>query len=359
MTRSCGRGKPSVLIVGTFLSEAVGNRSVCEDLAVRLQQVGYQVITTSARHGRFERLADMLSTCWNRQRQYDIAQVDVYSGPAFVWAESVCSMLRVLRKPYILTLHGGKLPQFAAKWPRRVRHLLQSAALVTAPSRYLQEQLRAFRRDILLLPNALDMTNYRYQSRSAVKPNMIWMRAFHQVYNPAMAVEVAGLLRKRYPALTLTMAGPDKQDGSLERVRTQVASLKLGDAIRFPGRIPKPEIPDLINSNDIFLNTTSADNTPVSVLEAMACGACIVSTNVGGLRYLLEHERNALMVEPNDAHAMATAVTRLMENPTLSRVLSESARHTCEAFDWPGVLYEWESAFHQVARRLILISQNN
>ena len=65
-----------------------------------------------------------------------------------------------------------------------------------------------------------------------------------------------------------------------------------------------------MNNGDIFLNTTGVDNAPVSVVEAMACGLCVVSTNVGGIPYLLEHEYDSLLVPSNDPAAMATAVRK-------------------------------------------------
>ncbi len=123
-----------VLLIGNFLSGSIGTRGVCEELAGRLTASGWSVLTTSSKPGRAARLADMLATVWTRRRDYDVAHIDVYSGAAFFWAESVAFALRRLSKPYVLTLHGGALPDFARQWPARTRHLLQSAAAVTAPS---------------------------------------------------------------------------------------------------------------------------------------------------------------------------------------------------------------------------------
>src|SRR5690242_14260471 len=108
--------RPRVLIVGNFLSASRASRGVCEDLATRLRSAGWCVITTSSKPGRVRRLVEMLCTAWRERRAYDIAQVDVYSGPAFVLAECVCVLLRLLRKPIVLVLHGGNLPQFAEHW---------------------------------------------------------------------------------------------------------------------------------------------------------------------------------------------------------------------------------------------------
>jgi glycosyltransferase involved in cell wall biosynthesis len=75
----------------------------------------------------------------------------------------------------------------------------------------------------------------------------------------------------------------------------------------------------------------------------MACGLCVVSTNVGGIPYLLEHEHDALLVPPDDAEAMAAAVTRLLTEPGLAERLSHNARQKAEQFDWSVILPQLEN----------------
>src|SRR6185436_16069131 len=101
----------------------------------------------------------------------------------------------------------------------------------------------------------------------------------------------------------LTMIGPDKGDGSLQQTQRVAGERGVVNHISFVGGVPKREVPERLSHADIFLNTTNVDNTPVSVLEAMACGLCVVNTNVGGLPYLLEHEEDALLVPPADVAA--------------------------------------------------------
>src|ERR1041384_1344601 len=114
----------SILIVVNFLSAAGGSRGVCEELAERLAATGWHVVAASRKRSKFLRLADMVLTTVKHRRDFGVAQVDVYSGPAFFWADAVCRTLKWLRKPYVLTLHGGNLPEFGKRWPGRLRHLL-------------------------------------------------------------------------------------------------------------------------------------------------------------------------------------------------------------------------------------------
>lgn len=345
-------GRLSVLLLGNFLSAHGGSRGVCEDLALRLRARGWQVSTASAHPQRIPRLFDMCFTAWRARHRYTVAQVDVFSGHAFLWAEAVTGMLRLLGKPYILTLHGGNLPRFAQRWPGRVRRLLRSAAVVTTPSRYLLEQMAPYRADVLLLPNALDLSHYVLRRFDRpVQPRLVWLRAFHSIYNPILAAQVMARLRQEWPDVHLTMVGPDKGDGTLQKFQRFVTDNGLDAHLTYAGGVPKAEVPAWLQRGDIFLNTTNVDNTPVSVIEAMACGLCVVSTNVGGIPYLLEHETDALLVPPNDPGAMADAVRRILTEPELAERLSRNARRKAEQFDWGTILPQWERLLTEVAQR--------
>jgi len=353
---------PAVLVVGSFVAPMPLERYVSGDLAQRLAAGGWRATATSRKRNRLARLLDMATAVFRCRASFDLALVDVFSGPAFLWAEAVCGLLRCLRKPFVLTLHGGNLPAFAKRCPRRVRRLLHLAAVVTTPSRYLLEQLRGMGPDIRLLPNAIELRRYPFRQRTSPSPKLVWVRAFHEIYNPCMApravahlLEMGDLgsaisdLRSLVSDLHLTMLGPDKGDGSLERMESEVRRLKLEGRISLPGPVPKRQVPDALSSGDIFLNTTNFDNTPVSVIEAMACGLCIVSTSVGGMPYLVEDGKDGLLVPPDDPPAMAAAVRRILTEPGLAEKLSRNARAKAEQFDWAMILPQWEKLLTEVA----------
>jgi glycosyltransferase involved in cell wall biosynthesis len=339
---------PRILIAGNFLSAHGYARGVCEELALRLRELGWSVITTSRQPFRPVRLVDMMSTVWLHRHDYDVAQVDVYSGPAFFWAEAVCWLLRRAARPYVLTLHGGRLPEFAKRERDRVCKLLNSAALVTVPSPYLLNQMAEYRRDLILLPNALDLENYRHSPRPELRPRLIWLRALHDIYNPLMAVRVLALLKKDYPSITLTMVGPDKEFG-VDKLFAEAKQYGVESQLTVTGKVPKKLVPEMLSSADIFLNTSNVDNTPVSVLEAMAAGLCVVSTAVGGIPYLLKSEDDALLVPVNDHYAMATAVRSLLTDRKLAKRIQAASQAKVRGFDWSLVLPQWQDLLTSLA----------
>jgi len=326
---------------------------VCEDLSERLADRGWTVITTSARPGRLARLVDMTWVAWSCRAEYGVAQVDVYSGASFVWAEWVSGWLRLLGKKVILTLHGGNLPEFAKRWPRRVGRLLRQADRVTAPSEYLRRALRSWRPDIELMPNPIDFDRYSFRLRDKPKPNLVWLRALHRIYNPVLAVEVVAAVRRSFPDIRLALYGPDKRDGVLGDLEERIRGFGLADKVRWYGGVQKSEVAKVLSESDVFLNTTDVDNTPVSVIEAMACGLCVVSTNVGGVPDLVRDGQDGLLVGPRDPGGMAAAVTRVLENPGLSALLSGNAHRRVAGYDWGSVLPEWEKLVTDVEREAV------
>jgi glycosyltransferase involved in cell wall biosynthesis len=170
------------------------------------------------------------------------------------------------------------------------------------------------------------------------------------MYNPSLAVEVLKLLKSEYPDAELTMVGGKRGDDSIDETAQLASTLGVQRSVRFTGARPRSEVAEFLYQGDIFLNTTDVDNTPVSVMEAMAAGLCIVSTNVGGIPHLLEDEKDALLVPPRDPVAMAKAVERLIHDPALAGRLSQQARAKAERFDWEAVFPLWEKLVHSVAR---------
>jgi glycosyltransferase involved in cell wall biosynthesis len=341
-------GWPRLLVVGSFLPGFKLERYAGGNLAVEIANAGGKVITTSARRWQALRLADMLLTAYQHRRNYDIAHITVFSGRAFIYAECLLALLARLGKPCTLSLHGGNLPDFSSRYPRRVRRLLTRAAFVVCPSAYLFEQMKPYRQDLHLIPNAVHVANYPMSARTSSNGRLLWLRAFARLYNPAMAVTVLQQVRQVFPQASMTMVGPDKGDGAFQSVLQQVRDLGLQEHVSFPGPIAKSEVPRIMAQHDVFVNTTFIDNTPVSVIEAMACGLPVVSTNVGGIPYLLEHGKTGLLVEPAKCEQMAQAILRVLSEPSLARSLSENGRRLAETFDWNIALPQWRQLFSQV-----------
>jgi glycosyltransferase involved in cell wall biosynthesis len=208
-----------------------------------------------------------------------------------------------------------------------------------APSNYLYE---AFYKNgytnLVYIPNTIELQNYPFIKREVIVPKLLWVRSFSKIYNPIMAIKVLVELKKQYPNATLCMIGPKKDESYIASVRF---AKKNKVEVNFTGKLSKFEWINLSNSSNIFLNTTHFDNTPISVIEAMALGIPVVSTKVGGIPFLLEHEKNALLVSDNDVEDMTTQIKKLLKNPEQTNIIVENARETVNNFDWEIVKLKW------------------
>lgn len=343
--------KQTILMIGNYLPQPKYNKNIWQFLSENLSAQGWNVITTSSKENKFLRLLDMLYSVWKYRHVYELAQIDVFSGSAFTFAQSCSWLLNRLKKPVIFTLHGGGLADFARSHPKRVERLLKRASVAVTPSPFIQHSLSSFRADIRFIPNPIDSSAAIFRIRQNPKPTLIWIRAFHQIYNPLLAVRVVELLASDFPDLRLLMVGPDKGDGSLSLFTQEALRLGVDHRIDLIGPIKHEDVPKWLDKGDIFLNTTNFDAAPSSVLEAMANGLCVVSTNVGGVPYIIEDGKDGLLVLPGEPELMAAAIKKILTNHLLAETLSNNARLRAAHYDWSLILPQWLTLLQEVSEQ--------
>lgn len=343
-----GKKYPRLGFVGPMLGVNPGwVTSQGEILADFFARAGYSVSLTSKHISRVRRVLDTAMSILTWKNQVDILLIMVFSGAGFGIADIASAIGRWLHKPIVMWLHGGALPQFSQRFPHWVQRVLCRGTAIVSPSPYLAYHFGTLGYSVRVIPNVLNLCDYPYRHRETCLPRLIWMRTFEESYNPELAVEVVSRLRSHWPEVVLTMGGQDR--GWLNEVKSRIRKLGLESHVRLTGFMDKGIKPREFNVHDIYLSTTRVDNTPVSVIEAAAFGLPIVATSVGGIPFMLRDGETALLVEDNNADEMAYAVSRLINDPTLSSRLSTQGRKMAEAYDWQPVRSGWEGLFREMA----------
>ncbi|MCG2611241.1 glycosyltransferase family 4 protein [Flavobacterium sp. SM15] len=329
-----------ILYIGNKLSGQGANVTTIETLGNLLSQEGYYVVYSSEKSNQLWRLLDMIWATWNNRSKVRYVLIDTYSTTGFWFAFVVSQLCRLLKKKYIPILHGGNLPKRLKKNPKLCKMVFKNAYKNVAPSNYLFKvfQDSGFS-NLVYIPNNIELKNYPFKERGKLQPKLLWVRSFSRIYNPKMAVEVLSKLKERYPNASLCMVGPEK-DGSKELCEHYALQKKC--EVKFTGKLSKTQWTQLSADYDIFINTTHLDNTPVSVMEAMALGLPVVSTNVGGLPFLIKNEKEGLLVNDKDVMGMVNAVEKLLADEELSNKLSVSGRSKAETWDWEQVKLLWK-----------------
>lgn len=328
-----------IIYIGNILSKQGITPTTIEILGPRLEK-RYNITYASPYWNSIIRILHMTYVFIQNLKTSSVVLIDTYSSLAFWYTIIIALLAQLFNKPYIPILHGGKLPRRLLSNPKFCRIIFSKSFLNVAPSNYLNHHFNEAGFKTILVPNFIDISNYIFQKRSKIKPGLLWVRAFHQQYNPEMAVKVTAALAPAFPDIQLCMVGPDK-DGSMEQCKQLAVDLGVADRIVFSGLLSKAEWIALSANYDIFINTTNIDNTPVSVIEAMALGLPVVSTDAGGMPFLIEDGIDGRLVPQGDTEAFAAAITHLLEHPDLALQLSQKARQKVEQYDWEVVKSQW------------------
>ncbi len=281
----------------------------------------------------------MLYSVFRYCKAIDYVLIDTYSTINFWYALATSQLCRLLRLKYIPILHGGNLPDRLKKNPIVSRMIFDHSYCNVSPSLYLMEQFREHGFfNLEYIPNSIETENYPFQVREKAAPNLLWVRSFATIYNPIMALEVFYKLKQIYPNATLCMVGPEK-DGSLAKAQQKATALNLD--VHFTGKLSKSDWISLSSNYSIFINTTHFDNMPISILEVMSLGLAVVSTAVGGIPFLLEHKKEALLIPDNDVDKMVEGIIELIENPVFFVEITSKARTKAAQFEWQSVKPKW------------------
>ncbi len=135
--------------------------------------------------------------------------------------------------------------------------------------------------------------------------------------------------------------GPDR-----ERLEEQVSSLNLRERVRFLGA--RRDVRSLLSQVDFLVLPSRCEGLPLIVLEAMAAGCPVVATSVDGTAEVLRNEESALLVPPNDSRAMAAAIKRFLDEPSLRHTLASRGRVDVESYSSDVIAKQLLSLYDQV-----------
>jgi len=270
----------------------------------------------------------------------DLAEADVVHIMGASWLyfflvvyPAVC-LGRLRRKRVILNYRGGEADRFLSLWGRLARPAFRMAHLVTAPSKFLKQILeRHARVQVSLVPNIVDLSAFQFRIRRELQPTILVTRHLEKIYDVATVLKAFGKIQERRSNASLWIAGTGSQE---KHLRSLVSAWSLRN-VRFLGHIPHEELPAIYNQCDIFLNASRVDNFPGALLEASASGLAVISTGAGGIPFIYEDHKNALLLDPGDYGGLALAVEEVLENSSLTRDLIANGLALVREFEWKTV----------------------
>jgi glycosyltransferase involved in cell wall biosynthesis len=251
---------------------------------------------------------------------------------------------RLFGRKTILNYRDGQAEDHLTKFPRAVR-LMQLTDRIVPPSGFLVDVFGRFNLRAEPIFNIIDSGQFPFRERPNPRPHFFHNRGMEPVYNVPCTIRAFARIQEKYPNARLTLAHDGPLRSELERL---VADLKLRH-VEFVGKVSQSRMRELYNQADLYLMSPNLDNMPGSVLECFACGLPLVSTNAGGVPYIVENERTGLLVPLDDDAAMARAAFRLLEEPGLALGLAANGYQECERYRGPVIANQWLRLYRTLA----------
>jgi glycosyltransferase involved in cell wall biosynthesis len=281
------------------------------------------------------RLVPYLARLWRCAGRADLFHVMANSG----WAWHLCAapavwIARLRGVGVVVNYRGGEAEAFLARAAPRVLPTLRRAAAVIVPSTFLEGVFRRHGVATIIVPNVIDLSRFHPAIARARQRHVVVTRNLEDIYDIPTALRAFAQLRRHHPDARMTVAGSGP---CLPALQALVRELGLDGAVAFPGRIDNERIGALYRDADLVLNPSTADNMPNSLLEAMASGVPVVTTDVGGIPHLVTGGVDALLVPARDPAAMADAARRVLADPQLAASLAGAGLRTAARYTWAQV----------------------
>jgi phosphatidyl-myo-inositol dimannoside synthase len=303
--------------------------------------------------------------------------------PRFAWADSIRPagypakwVYERLGVKYGVLVHGGDLLKelhaihHTPLTRRSGKALLKSAAAVVANSQWTREQAQKVLREVGLDPLAervkvvplgtdaerfrpgIDAREVRERYRLNGGRWALTVARLESYKGIDTALRAVARVRKEGIDVHYAVVGAGKRAA----FRKLAEELKIDDVVRFVGPVPDADLPALYNAADIYMGVsrqsegTRIEGFGVALSEAAACGLPVIAGRSGGLAEAVQDGETGLVVDPNDAEAVAQALGRVLGDQLLARRLGQGGRKAVETYyNWDRVIRDLREIEAQVA----------
>ena len=290
------------------------------------------------------RFANLTQHRVNKQRLQatltHIAPDVVHAHIAGVYAQ----LAAVFGQPWLLTVHGIRYRE-AALWPGPINRFRQQviahlerdsiarAGHIIAISPYVEEEFsRNIQGQVYRLENPIDERFFALHDREWPDTVLFVGRIIPRkgAFELVKAIEQ---IRREAPDLQLRMAGgplESQAPGYMAMIEDYVRTHDLSRHVTFLGQVSEDDMFNEYASCVLMALPARQETAPMAIQEAMAAGKAVVSTRVGGIPYLVDHDRTGLLVESGDVDGLATAIATLLRDDNLRRSMGQAAKAEAE-----------------------------
>ncbi len=292
----------------------------------------------------FLRFPIYLATLVQGMRRADIAHIFSGAGSSFVVSTVPAYwMAKLLGKKTVIHYHSAFLEAHLRE-SRLARTVLKNVDRLVVPSAYLQGLSGGFQIQAHAIPNVIDLQRSNHSDFRPCEAFLLCTRNLEPRYGIDTVLRAFALVQKEFPHAQLCLAGTGPEESNLLRL---IEELHLRH-VELRGRVLRDEIVRLYQRSGLFVNASRSDNMPVSIMEAFASGMPVVSTNAGGIAFMVEHEQTGLLSDVEDWRSLAFNIIRLLRDPALAALLSHNAHRQSMGYTWRAVRDQWLNLYRSL-----------
>jgi glycosyltransferase involved in cell wall biosynthesis len=301
-------------------------------------QKGYEVHLISFRQGKIENVTfhyfkSPLPFSYNLSYIISIPQIrhllkaikpDVlhaYYATSYGFIGACCNV-----RPFIISCIGSDImlnTRKAGIYRSVTKYALKKASLITSVSKPITERIIQLGIDlnkIQTLTFGIDSKEFFPALQEGRKFSLLSLRNLEPIYNIDTIIKGFSFLKKEGFKGRLVIVGGGHEENKLKKL---VQDLGLSDNIQFVGKVPHHEVLEYLRASQIYLSMSLSDGSSTSLLEAMACGAFPIVSDIPANREWIVDGDNGFLVSPLDAKKLAKRVMDALNNSSIVKTASE------------------------------------
>jgi glycosyltransferase involved in cell wall biosynthesis len=267
----------------------------------------------------------------------------IHAHSTYVIFNRVLSRLKSnsrLKIPAIITVHGFPKPLILpdGKETTDFEELFSTFTFdfCIAVSERVAESIREYLEPelhdrIRTIYSGIDLSVFRPMPDLEKQWDLAFMGRLETMKSVDLFPEMLALLKPKFPELTMLMTG----EGSLkDKLFEEFETRSVSYMVDYQGVVEVEEVPFLINRSKIFLYPSRREPFGLSIVEAMACGVPVITTNVFGPKEIVSHNYDGIAVPPDDAKALVNAIETLLSDEELRKRIAQNAlKSVAERYD--------------------------
>jgi len=255
--------------------------------------------------------------------------------------------------PYTICIHGNLelmgpfLPASLKRFWPQLPHIKEAAQIITLTNEMATQFEKELGTKPVVIPNGVDLDRFypaeNNEMKKSASPVILTLSRIDNKKGLEYAIESMKKVHAKFPTAKLMIVGDGKYRSELEKL---VEMNMLSATVEFTGLIPNSEVPVYLRNADLFLLPSLYEGLPLTLLEAMACGLPVISTQVSIAPEIITTWKNGYIIPFKSPDAISEAIIDLLSNSDKRRQCAENSfRAAKETMSWENVAKQYAELY--------------